>query len=267
MNETPISIPHANDWRFVRNRKAVWRHALFGLALLCAISLASPADTFAQRHITKEYATNPNIRLLLVNRSGTVTVESWEKNKVKVSADMESSAARMTPQVTGDGVTINVERENRADVGDINFKIQVPVNSTVDIQTKRGNITVRNVRGAIVRAIVSTEGDIELTGIRASTVMAENIMGNILFDAELLRNGTYELKSMQGDIQIRITADSGFRLIATAPRTRNIDLGGFAGRGQFEFFSDKRKVVGKVGDGSASLSTTNGRGSITFMQR
>ncbi|HEX8852179.1 MAG TPA: hypothetical protein VF754_01755 [Pyrinomonadaceae bacterium] len=263
MNETQIS-PHANG---VRRRFTARGRALSALALAVFFSLSSGAEVLAQRRVTKEYATGPSIRLFLVNRSGTITVESWEKNKVKISADMESRSARVTPQFSGDGVTINVERENGEDVGEINFTIHVPVDSTVDIQTKRGNITVRNVRGAVVRAKVSTEGDIELTGIRSATVMAENIMGNILFDAELLRNGTYELKSMQGDIQIRITADTGFRLIATAPRTRNINLGGFASRGQFEFFSDKRKVVGKVGDGGASLNTTNGRGSITFMPR
>jgi hypothetical protein len=37
--------------------------------------------------------------------------------------------------------------------------------------------------------------------------------------------------------------------------------------GEFEFMNEKRKVIGKVGDGSASLSTTNGRGSIVFMPR
>ena len=264
MNETQIS-PHSNILRS-RDGKAR-RPAMWALALLFAFSFSTAADTFAQKRVTKEYATGSNIRLLLINRSGTVTVESWEKNRVKVTAEMESSSARMMPQVTGDGVSINVEHDNRGDIGDINFSIKVPVDSTVDIQTRRGNITVRNVRGTIVRAIVSTEGDIELTGIRASTVMAGNLIGNILFDAELLRNGTYELKSMQGDIQIRITAEAGFRLIATAPRTRNINLGGFASRGHFEFFSDKRKVVGKVGDGGASLNTTNGRGSITFMPR
>jgi hypothetical protein len=119
----------------------------------------------------------------------------------------------------------------------------------------------------MVRAHVTSEGDIELTGIRAQTVMVENTVGNILFDAELLRGGTYVLNSTQGDITLRITAESGFRLMAVAPRTRNIDLNGFAQKGEFEFFNEKRKVVGKVGDGGALLNTTNGRGSIVFMPR
>ena len=180
---------------------------------------------------------------------------------------MESRSAKMEPEATADGVRIDVRRDNREDVGDINFTIRVPYDSTVDISTMSGGIIIRNVRGEMVRAHVTSEGDIELTGIRARTVMAENTVGNILFDAELLRGGTYVLNSTQGDIQLRITAESGFRLMAVAPRTRNIDLNGFAQMGEFEFFNEKRKVVGKVGDGGASLSTTNGRGSIVFMPR
>ncbi len=55
--------------------------------------------------------------------------------------------------------------------------------------------------------------------------------------------------------------------MATSLRTRSINLGGFAGKGDFSFTNNNRQVVGKVGDGSAVLSTTNGLGSIVFMQR
>ena len=237
------------------------------LAVFVALSVLAAPQTSAQRKVTKEFPAQSNIRLHLHNRSGTIEVLAWKKNIIKVTAIMESKAARVTPEADGEGVRIDVLRDNREDVGDINFKIFVPENSTVDINTMRGNITIRDIHGQMVRAHVSSEGDIELTGIRALTVMAENTVGNILFDAELLRGGTYVLNSTQGDIQLRITAESGFRLMATAPRTRNIDLNGFAQQGQFEYFNDKRKVVGKVGDGGAALSTTNGRGNIVFFPR
>src|SRR2546423_6313198 len=239
--------------------------ACLSLAALALLALAPAA--LAQRRFTREYPTQPNIRLQLLNRSGTIEVVAWDKNSVRVSATMESSSAKMTPEVSGDGVRIDVRRDNREDVGDINFKIQVPAGATVDISTMSGNITIRNVHGQMVRAHVTSEGDIELTGIRAQTVMAENTVGNILFDAELLRGGTYVLNSTQGDIQLRISAEAGFRLMAVAPHTRNIELNGFTQMGEFEFINEKRKVVGKVGDGGASLSTTNGRGSIVFMPR
>jgi hypothetical protein len=249
-----------------RNPSATRARALLLVAALALFTCAAPA-ALAQRRFTREYPAQPNIRVQLLNRSGKIEVVAWEKKTVRVTATMESSSAKMAPEVNGDGVLIDVRRDNREDVGDINFTIRVPFNSTVDISTMSGGIIIRNVRGEMVRAHVTSEGDIELTGIRAQTVMAENTVGNILFDAELLRGGTYVLNSTQGDIQLRITAESGFRLMAVAPRTRNIDLNGFAQMGEFEFFNEKRKVVGKVGDGGASLSTTNGRGSIVFMPR
>jgi hypothetical protein len=251
-----------------RARSAASRRRLAARSLLAvfALALASSAAS-AQRRFTREYPAQPNVSVKLLNRSGTIEVLAWDKRAVRVTATMESRSAKMEPEVSEGGVTIDVRRDNREDVGDINFKIQVPANSTVDISTMTGNITIRNVHGHSVRAHVSSEGDIELTGIRAETVMAENTVGNILFDAELLRGGTYILNSTQGDIQLRITAESGFRLTAVAPRTRNIDLNGFARLGEFEFVNEKRKVVGKVGDGGALLSTTNGRGSIVFMPR
>ena len=235
-------------------------------SLLTLLALL-PFAAYAQRRVTKEYPATRSVRLYLKNRSGTVTVEAWDRNKVRISASMESSSTKMLPEVSGDGVTVDIERENRGDTGDVNFTIQVPADSTVDIQTKLGNIIVRNIRGEVVRARVSTEGDIELTGIRARTVVAENIRGNILFDADLLDGGIYELKSVEGNIQLRINADSGFRLTATAPRTRNINLGGFAASGQWEFRGDRRQVFGKVGQGGAALNTTNQNGSIVFYPR
>lgn len=234
------------------------------MLLLVVVALLAPASARAQS-FSKEYPTAPKVRLILNNRSGTVEVLAWDKNRVKVSARMESRSTRVVPQVSAEDVTIDIERENREDRGDVNFTIHVPAESTIDIKTKRGNIIVRNIRGEAIRARVLTEGDIELTGIRAQVVVAENIIGDILFDAELLNRGTYSLSSMRGNIQLRIDAEEGFQLTATAPRTRNINLGGFASRGHFEFRGDNRRVFGKVGNGGATLSTTNEHGSIVFI--
>ncbi|MGH9902855.1 MAG: hypothetical protein ACRD68_13690 [Pyrinomonadaceae bacterium] len=239
-------------------------HACLALA---AVTLFSPGGAFlAQKRFTERYPTRKNVRLHLTNRSGTITVVAWDRDEIRITVEAESSGARVAPQVSADGLMIDVERDNRdrPDLGDVNFQINVPVNSMVDLETKRGNITVRGVEGALMRAHVTTEGDIELTGIRSSTVMAENKMGNILFDAELVRGGTYELRSIQGDISIRISADSGFRLMGLG---RNINLGPFGAVGEFQFFGEKRRVIGRIGEGSSTLNVTNQRGTITFMRQ
>jgi DUF4097 and DUF4098 domain-containing protein YvlB len=239
------------------------------VAALALVASLAPA-ALAQQRFSRVYRTpRRNVRLQLTNRSGTIEIEGWERSEIKVTADMESPAAKFTPVADDEGLVINVMNDTRGreSVGDVNFKIQVPADATVDLETRIGQITVRNVRGSMVRAVVTSGGDIDLTGIRAFKVMASNITGNILFDAELLSGGLYDLKSTQGDINVRISGGSGFTLTATAPRTRNISLGSLAQRGDFSFQGDNRRVVGRVGDGSATLNTTNLRGSIMFFTR
>jgi hypothetical protein len=241
---------------------------LLALSLAFAVSLAAGGGAYAQQKFSKTYrAQRPTVRLELANRSGTIEVEGWEKPEIKVSADMESPSAHFTPVVREDGVVIDVVNDTRGkeNVGDVNFRVRVPFDSEVTVRTKVGNISVSGVRGSMVFAFTS-KGDIDLTNLRAFKVIASNITGNIFFDAELLRGGSYDLKSTSGDINVRVTGGSGFTLTAMAPRTRNISLGPFASMGTFDF-SDNRQVHGRVGDGSAILMPTSLRGSIVFVSR
>jgi hypothetical protein len=241
---------------------------LAALALVLMVALLVAAEVRAQKKFSKSFpAQRPTVRLELDNRSGTIEVEGWERAEIKVTAEMESPAARFTPVVREEGVRIDVvaDTRNMENVGDVNFKVRVPYDSEVSVKTKVGNITVTGVRGSVVLAYTS-KGDIDLTGLRAFKVIASNVSGNIFFDAELLRGGSYDLKSTSGDINVRITGGSGFTLTAMAPRTRNISLGPFARMGTFDF-SDNRQVHGRVGDGSAILMPTSLRGSIVFVSR
>jgi DUF4097 and DUF4098 domain-containing protein YvlB len=227
-----------------------------------------PAEALAQKKtFSRRYPASKTVRISLKNGYGTIIVQAWDRDEIKLAADMDSPVARVVPEVTSDSIEINVLRDNRKeDAGEVNFKIFVPVNSTVDIETRRGNITVRDVRGAMVRAHIYTSGDIELTGIRATVVMAENVSGDILFDGELVGGGKYELKTYKGHINIRIPIDSAFQLVATAPSSRSITLGSFTGAG-LKFNSDGRQVTGSFGGGGASLTVNNYQGAINFFRR
>ena len=243
--------------------------AIVTLAAVFTLISCAPALVLAQKKtFSRKYPASQSVRISLKNGFGTVTVEAWDKDEIKLYADMDSSTTRVVPEVSADNIDINVLRDNRGqmDAGEVNFRIWVPVNSAVDIETRRGNITVHGVQGAMVRARIFTSGDIELSGIRASRVMAENTTGDIFFDGELLGGGTYEFKSYKGNINIRIPSDSEFRLTATAPTSRSIALGSFSNAG-LSFNGDGRKVVGSVGDGRASLTITNFQGSISFIRR
>lgn len=235
---------------------------------LAGLVLCTAPEIFAQKKFSKRYPATNNVRLQLTNRTGTVTVQGWERDEVRISASLEKPAARIEPQVIGGTIVVNVMRDNqgRNEVGDTNFTIYVPYYSTVDIETRIGNLNVSNIQGGLVRAHISSEGDVTLTNISAFQVSAKNVMGDIFYDGLIQPKGTYKFVSTAGNINLRIPLESSFKLVATAPSTRNIALGSFLST-SMRYLGTGRRVTGKVGDGSASVTVTNQRGSISFIRR
>jgi hypothetical protein len=225
------------------------------------------SESFAQKRFSRVYPAGQDIRLTLINKTGTVTVEGWNRQEVSINASMEAPAASIAPQSLSGVIDINLLRDNQGrDTGNVNFVIKVPYNSKVDIETRIGNLQVSNVRSGLVRAHITSEGDITLTNIYATAVSAENTMGDIFFDGEIQENGQYRFASMKGVINLRIPFTSSFKLVATAPSSRNINLGSFD-NAELNRIGDGRRVIGKFGSGSATLTVTNQRGGIGFFAR
>jgi hypothetical protein len=252
--------------KFLKSSAATKTTILLSVVFFFASFAAS--DIFAQKRFQKAYSATKNVRLQLTNRTGTVTVEGWDKDQIQISAYLEAPAANIVPVSLSGTILINVIRDNqgRDEVGNVNFLIRVPYTSTVDIETRMGNLNVSNVQGTLVRAHISSEGDITLTNISANNVSAENVIGDIFFDGDLQANGSYRFISTRGNINLRIPFTAGFKLVATAPSTRNISLGAFS-NSNMKFVGDGRRVIGQSGDGSATLTVTNQRGSISFIRR
>jgi hypothetical protein len=242
---------------------------ILSVVFFFASSLSAVPEILAQKRFSKTYPASKNVRLQLMNRTGTVVVQGWNKDLVEIKADLEAPAATIIPQNQSGKILINVVKDNQArgEVGSCNFTIRVPFDSAVDIETKVGNLRISDVRGVLVRAHISTEGEITLTNIFASMVTAENGIGNIFFDGEVQQGGTYRFTSTRGEINLRIPFTSSFKLVATAPSTRSIDLGSFSGGGDWSTVGDGRRVIGKVNGGSANLTVTNLRGRISFIRR
>lgn len=238
------------------------------LLLLSVVFFFAPDEAFAQKRFSRTYPTSRDVRLTLSNRSGTVTVEGWNRSEVQIQAYLESPSASINPQILNGVILINIVKDNygKGDIGSVNFTIRVPIDASVDIETKVGNLEVNSVRGTFVRAKISSDGDITLTNISSRWVTAENGIGNIFFDGDIQSDGSYRFTSMRGDINLRVPFNSSFKLIATAPSTRAINLGSFA-NGNMRFVGDGRRVTGQVGDGNSSITVTNQRGSIAFIRR
>jgi hypothetical protein len=234
-------------------------------ALFLVLVMSTAA--FTQQRVSRHYPAGKTVRIELKNLSGTITVETWPRDEIRITATMEAPAVHFNPRQTDTGLVVDIVADNRdrRDVGDVNFKIQVPSRSSVDLETRSGQITVSNIQGDLVRAHVWTSGDITLSGVNAGRVFASNTTGNIFFDGEFASGGTYEFKSGQGTISLRLPANCGFRLVATGP-AKKISMGEFWNPGM-KLLGEGRRITGDVGDGRASVTVTNYQGDIKFLRR
>src|SRR6185436_14892593 len=239
------------------------RPAVFALILVIALT----SSAIAQQRVSRNFPVGKNVRLELKNLSGTITVETWKRDEIKITAIMDGPTVHFNPRQTEAGLVIDIVGDNRgrSDVGDVNFKIQLPAHSSVDLETRRGQINVSNVQGDLVRAHVWTSGDIQLYGINAARVFASNSTGDIFFDGEFASGGTYEFKSGKGTITLQLPVSCGFRLVATAP-AQKISMGKFWNP-NMKTVGEGRRVIGDVGDGRASVTVTNYQGNINFRLR
>lgn len=239
--------------------------ACVSVVFFLCVSVSSIA---AQKKFSRTYPAGQSVRLKLLNRTGTITVEGWDRQEVRIEATMEAPAANIEPQNLSGVIVVNLVRDNqgRGEVGNVNFTVRVPFYTMVDIETMIGNLSVSNISSGLVRAHISSEGDITLLNIGSSNVSAENVMGDIFFDGELQDGGNYRFSSVRGNINLRIPFNASFRVVATAPSTRDIAFYQCASP-DLTLLGDGRRMIGKCGSGSASLSVTNQRGAIKFFRR
>src|SRR5256714_10566923 len=231
------------------------------------IILAASSFAVAQQKVSRRFPAGKNVRFELKNVPGTITVETWNRDEIKVTAMMDTPTVQFNPRQTESGLVIDIVGDNRGrgDVGDVNFKVQLPARSSVDLETRRGQINVSNIQGDLVRAHVWTSGDIQLYGINAARVFASNSTGDIFFDGDFASGGTYEFKSGQGTITLQVPVNCGFRLVATAP-AQKISMGKFWNP-NMKTLGEGRRIIGDVGDGRASVTVTNYNGDIKFRLR
>jgi len=75
------------------------------------------------------------------------------------------------------------------------------VRGTLSIQAVDGDVSVRNLTGALT--VEGVDGDVRLEGITSSSVRVSTVDGDIRFEGAIAPNGSYGLKTHDGDITVR----------------------------------------------------------------
>src|SRR5688572_9267410 len=79
--------------------------ALVVFAILSSLSLPT---AYAQRSFSKRFPAGKNVRVELKNISGAITVESWNRDEIKITASLETPTANVYPKLMGECVSIDV---------------------------------------------------------------------------------------------------------------------------------------------------------------
>jgi hypothetical protein len=233
---------------------ACTKSALLVCFLLLGLSVMVRAQDFS-----KSFKVLPDSGSLEIKtKLGSVTVVPAEGNTIQIIARRAGNsvtAAQPTPQGK-----VNVEVTGDAPV---DLLVNVPSSTALDVLCVKCGVTVRGLRGPL--KISTTEGDIQLTGIRSSQVEARSMSGNVSYSGEVLPSGSYFLKSFSGRVDAALTAGAKFKLDATSGRGGiEIDPNDFQLTVQRQ---TSHLVQGLVGSATATVTLWTQEGSLRVRKK
>ena len=217
---------------------------------LAAALLAVPASA---HRIEKRFPVTGRPVITVHNANGRIEVKSWKKPEVvvvgnhasdRVEVDTEQAGTRI--EVTTHVLTTNVQPSDlQAD-----YQITVPEESELQVHTDSGLVIVERVYGEMTFDTVAADiqlqevggylvvktiggsvlctrclgrinvnsisGNVQLLQPQMDNVRVQTTSGNIFFDGDFLRTGTYILKNYDGIIEVRFADTDSFDLNATS---------------------------------------------------
>jgi DUF4097 and DUF4098 domain-containing protein YvlB len=205
--------------------------------------------------VEKTLDTTPNPRVSVSNVRGNVVVKGWDKSQVhalftatssKVGVDIEPTP----PKGQADRVRFQTETPNASmNTGEsADYSLDVPMNSTLDIQDTQGSVRVEKVQGdvhvysvaapisvtealghlhvesvggniEIVRASGRVEastvnGDIRFASLNSADLHGITTSGRIVYQGDFVPRGNYDLATYSGEVDVFCPATASFELRA-----------------------------------------------------
>ena len=240
---------------------------------------APEATVFAADEIEKFEQTYPlskNGNVSVSNVNGSITVEAWDRDEVRLEAtkiaDSKETLADVEIKVESTADSFSVEadykswkwndkrNENRPRKLEVEFRLSVPRTAVLnEIETVNGSVTVSNFTN--VTKISAVNGNVSATNIRGAANLS-TVNGGVTADFDRVDGASkIHLSTVNGSVNLIIPSDVNATIKADS-LNGNItnDFGLPVKKGQYV----GRDLYGKVGTGEAQikLSSVNGRLSI-----
>lgn len=245
------------------------------------VSQAGPVAqvTVAGDEIEKFEQTYPlsrNGNVSVSNVNGSITVEAWDRDEVRLEAtkiaDSKESLADVEINVQSSADSFSVEadyrgrkwnerrNENHTRKLEVQFRLSVPRGAVLDeIETVNGSVTVSNFTN--VTKISAVNGNVTATNLRGAANLS-TVNGQVTADFDLIDRATrINLSTVNGQVNLVLPSDVNATVKADS-LNGNIsnDFGLPVRKGQYV----GRDLYGRIGSGETEvkLSSVNGNLSI-----
>lgn len=223
-----------------------------------------------------------NINLKLCITQSNVKINGWNRSELRIFTDEDEIAYKILEKNAESGkpvwVMVTGGAGSRGDcITDSDVNIDVPVNATIDIQGREGNIRIDSVKKAVIKnvggrlSVKNVSGGIS-AGTYEGDIVAEDISGSISLETSIgniLVNGvkagqvgdTFNLKTSNGTISL---ANVEHRQITATSISGSINFdGSFLNSGVYRF----NTMFGGIsltlpGDSSCKITSTYGSGTF-----
>ena len=249
------------------------------LSLLCVPQIARSQNRDRDDDLRWDRRLAAGQRVHARNINGDISVTPSSSGRVEivgVRRGSSRSADRLNVAVaeTSDGIMVCVVRadsddecdgngyHNRGDDNDwgrasMNLEIKVPSSVEIDASSVSGNVDVVGAQGNVRAGSVS--GDVRLERLRASSIEARTVSGEISASVESLSgNGPLSFKSVSGDVKLEL------------PRNFDADLSMSSVSGQLDSEyqmtlggrTSRRRIEARIGRGGRELDVTTVSGDV-----
>ncbi len=239
-----------------------------------AVVLAAGDET---EKFEQSYPISPNGRVSVSNVNGSIVVEAWDKNEVKLEAtkiaDSKEALADVEIKVESSADSFNVEadygnwrrtRENGKNWKnqgklEVQFRLSVPRTAVLDeVETVNGSVTVSNfVNTTKVSAV---NGNVIATNLRGAANLS-TVNGEVTADFDRLEPGSkISLETVNGRANLVIPSDANATVKAES-LNGNItnDFGLPVRKGKYV----GRDMYGRVGSGEVQIKLESVNGNLS----
>lgn len=227
------------------------------------------------------YALSPNGKVSVSNVNGSITVEAWDRNEVKLEvtkiADSKETLQDIEIRIDSKPDYFEVDtdygRWNRNGNGnknwnssrklEVEFRLSVPRTAVLDeIETVNGSVTVSNFTN--YTEISAVNGSVKATNLRG-TAKLSTVNGTTNAEFERLQPGDkISLSTVNGSVNVTIPSDANATVKAdTVNGAIKNDFGLPVRKGKYV----GRDLYGKIGSGETDIKLNSVNGGLSIIRK